>query len=74
MRNGKVYPIIRGTVYIRMVPRRDRQFLYHFYGCHPDDDHDSIQEQLEAGEVPHGITVLEYDKSGIDPYKFLDLP
>ena len=73
MENGKVYPTIPGTVYIRWAnDGMGGRYIMDMSG-HPDDDHDYIQERLEAGETPSGITVLEYDEAGINPYEYLDL-
>ena len=73
MENGKVYPAIPCTVYIRWAnDGMGGRYITDMSGYSGDDD-EYIKERLEAGEVPDGITVLEFDKAGIDPYEFLDL-
>ena len=67
--NGKVYPIIKGTVYVEW----DGNFPRGITG-HPDDDIDAIDEALEEGKaLPEGITVLDRNEAGINPYTFLEL-
>ncbi|MDE0485202.1 MAG: hypothetical protein OXI67_21715 [Candidatus Poribacteria bacterium] len=69
--NGKVYPIILGTVYIEWA--ENGKFIRGMMG-HPDDDKDAIASALEAGQPPpEGITVLNRNEAGIDPYSFLEL-
>lgn len=69
--NGKVYPTILGTVYVRW--NEDRTFPRGMKG-HPDDDFDAIRAALMAGEPPPvGITVLDFYDDGIEPYSFLEL-
>ena len=65
---GLLYPIIRGIVYIRRSP--SGKYITGKMG-HPRDNV-SI-EQIESGAIPAGITVLDADEMGIDPYKFLNL-
>ena len=67
--NGKVYPTILGTVYVVWDGDRIRRI-----SGHPDDDFDAIEAALEAGQPPpEGITVLNRNEAGIDPYSFLEL-
>ena len=69
--NGKVYPTILGTVYVKWSENGD--FIRRITG-HPDDDFDAISEALESGQPPpEGITVLNRNEAGIDPYTFLEL-
>ena len=65
---GLLYPIIRGIVYIQWSP--SGKYITGKMG-HPRDNV-SI-EQIESGAIPAGITVLDADEMGIDPYKFLNL-
>ena len=68
-RNGKVYPNILGTVYVEW----DGDRISGITG-HPYDDFDAIEEALESGQPPpEGITVLNRNEAGIDPYSFLEL-
>ncbi len=66
--NRRVYPVIRGTVYVKW-----RGDFIHAYIGHPDNDDEQIISILEDGGIPAGITVLDYDTAGIDPYQFLNL-
>lgn len=67
--NGRVYPITRGTVYVKWKGDAISDYI-----GHPDDDDEQIISILEDKGTPTGITVLDYDTAGIDPYEFLDLP
>ena len=68
--NGVMHPIIRGTVYIEWS--RDGKEVLGITG-HPDDMSDAVVDQIESGNIPTWLTVLDYDTTGIDPYEFLDL-
>lgn len=68
MENGRVYPIIRGTVYVKWKGDSISEYI-----GHPDDDDGQIISILEDKGTPTGITVLDYDAAGIDPYQFLNL-
>ena len=69
-KSGLMYPIIRGTVYIRWS--RSGKEVIGFTG-HPSDMSDAVVNQIEAGIIPAGLTVLDYETAGIDPYEFLNL-
>lgn len=66
--NGRVYPVTRGTVYVKWKG----DYISDYIG-HPDDDDEQIISILEDKGMPTGITVLDYDTAGIDPYQFLNL-
>ncbi len=66
--NGRVYPVTRGTVYVKWKA----DYISDYIG-HPDDDDEQIISTLEDKGTPKGITVLDYDTAGIDPYLFLNL-
>ncbi|MXV82910.1 hypothetical protein F4Z98_05995 [Candidatus Poribacteria bacterium] len=66
--DGRVYPIRRGTVYVKWKG----DFISDYLG-HPDDNDEQIISILENKGIPTGITVLDYDTAGIDPYQFLNL-
>lgn len=66
--DGRVYPIRRGTVYVKWKG----DFISDYLG-HPDDNDEQIISILENKATPVGIRVLEYDTAGIDPYQFLNL-
>ena len=68
--NGLMYPIIRGTVYIRW--NRAGTEIIGVTG-HPSDMSVAVVDQIEAGIIPSGLTVLDYETSGIDPYELLGL-
>lgn len=69
--NGKVYPTVLGTVYVRWDANRGR---VRGMSGHPDDDFDAITDALNAGHPPpDGITVLDFYDNGIEPYSFLEL-
>ena len=68
--NGVMYPVIRGRVYIKWS--RSGKEVLEVTG-HPTDMSDAIVNQIESGIIPAGLTVLNYDTAGIDPYEFLNL-
>ena len=68
----RIYPIIRSTIYITWKEDEQGRYIGEMTG-HPDDDHYQIEQALLAGDTPDGITVLEHDEAGIDPYEFLNL-
>ena len=68
--NGVMYPVIRGRVYIKWS--RSGKEVLEVTG-HPADMSDAIVNQIESGIIPAGLTVLNYDTAGIDPYEFLNL-
>ena len=65
--NGRVYPVKRGTVYVKWKG----DYISDYIG-HPDDDDEQIISILEDAGTPAGITVLDYDTAGINPYQFLN--
>ncbi len=68
---GLLYPIRRGIVYIK---RSDNGKDIIDITGHPKDMSDDVVDQMyESGTIPAGLTVFDYDKAGIDPYKFLNL-
>lgn len=69
--NGLLYPIMRGTVYIKWSD--NGKDIIGITG-HPKDLSDDVVDQInESGMIPTGFTVIDYDNAGIDPYKFLNL-
>ena len=69
--NGLLYPIIRGTVYIKWSD--NGKDIIRIIG-HPKDLSDDVVDQMyESGTIPTDFTVIDYDNAGIDPYKFLNL-
>ncbi len=67
---GRMYPVIRGRVYVRWS--RSGKEILEVTG-HPADMSDAVVNQIESGIIPAGLTVLDYDTAGIDPYAFLNL-
>lgn len=68
--NGMMYPVIRGRVYVRWSPSGKE--ILEVTG-HPADMSDAVVNQIESDIIPAGLTVLDYDTAGIDPYEFLNL-
>ena len=68
---GLVYPTIPGAVFVKKYNRDGADYLE--IRGDPDLDLEAIKKELMAGNVPDGIQVLDMDKAGIDPYKFLNL-
>lgn len=85
MDNGKVYPIIKGIIYVRWkeIDYGDGpvRYLGRFLGD-PDDTKyvrsiakkkDTARESFTEADVP-GLLLVPFEDAGIDPYTFLDLP
>lgn len=68
--NGRMYPTIRGRVYVKWDSTGTE--IVEVTG-HPADMSDHNVRQIEAGEIPAGLAVFDYETEGIDPYNFLDL-
>ncbi|MDE0086316.1 MAG: hypothetical protein OXU23_11420 [Candidatus Poribacteria bacterium] len=69
--NGLLYPIMRGTVYIQWSDNGED--IIGITG-HPEDMSDAVVDQIyESGTFPAWLTVINREKAGIDPYKFLNL-
>lgn len=74
--NGTVYPAFPNTVYVEWdyieeedgTPTRYASTLRGYPGM-PDSVFDDVVE----GIIPPGITVLDHNSDGIDPYTFLNL-
>ena len=82
MKNGLVYPIIKGIRYVEWGETSyGRRYLRRSTG-HPDDGDymEPIEEKrrkwresVTAADFP-SIQLIPYSEGGIDPYTFLDLP
>ena len=85
MDNGKVYPIIKGIIYVRWKEidygNGPVRYLGRFLGD-PDDTKyvrsikrkkDKARENFTEADVP-GLLLVSFEDAGIDPYTFLDLP
>ncbi len=81
--DGKVYPTIKGIVYVNW----DRDFfgLRRYISGHMCTGEDgarlrairgknSNRRKIRASDVPLDIKLIDMDKAGIDPYEFLGLP
>ena len=82
MVDGRIYPNIPGTVYIKWENRvrtdgTEERFASRMYG----DPHmgkilrDIINSkgELHESDIPKEINVIDSDDGGIDPYQFLDI-
>ena len=82
MKNGLVYPIIKGIRYVEWGETSyGRRYLRRSTG-HPDDgdylrtireEKRKRRESFTQADVP-GIQLIPYSEGSIDPYAFLDLP
>ncbi len=87
MKYGKVYPIIKGTRYVRWetenTPTGEYQYIAGSTG-HPDDGtrlnaireakfHRGEDDSLTEADIPPDIKLITYEDGGVDPYKFLGL-
>ena len=68
---GLVYPTIPGAVFVKKYSRDGIDHLE--IRGDPTLDLDAIRKSLMDGNVPDGVTVLDLDDAGIDPYTFLNL-
>ena len=68
-KTGKIYPLYPNTVYVRYkeIVAPDGT-VHRFIGSNS-----GTVTLGPSGEVPPGVTVLDLDKEGVDPYHFLDL-
>ena len=88
-RGGLIYPVIRGVVYVtRSGDRITGVVLSHpgddlgvfdtFWDAETPEEVDAaIQREMEGftiDDLPAGLTAVDYNTAGIDPYQFLDLP
>ena len=82
MKNGMVYPIIKGICYVKWGETSyGRRYIRRSTG-HPDDgdymraikkEKNARDESITAADFP-GIKLVPFEEGGIDPYTFLDLP
>ena len=68
-KTGKIYPLYPNTVYVRYkeIVAPDGT-VHRFIGSNR-----GTVTLGPSGEVPPGVTVLDLDKEGVDPYHFLNL-
>ena len=72
--NGRVYLNYPNTVYAKRATQTDPDGnLFHYYRDVIGGDVLPTPEQMYRGEVPPGITVLDLESEGLDPYEVLGL-
>lgn len=81
MENGRVYPVIKGTAYVRwksyLGPEGEVRYISDII-AHPDDglrlETISAEKGFTEMDVPSDIKLVSFEEGAIDPYQFLDLP
>ena len=81
MKDGLVYPIIKGTLYVKWGKFSPDGYRYIKNSTgHPDDGlrlrtiRWEKRGNLTEADIPPDITLISYEEAGIDPYEFLGLP
>ncbi len=77
MSNGRVYLHYPNTLYIKWGERidpLDGTVYRQIRRAKGAGDVELTPEQMERGEIPQGIKVIDFDSGGLDPYEVLDLP
>ena len=77
MSKGRVYLHYPNTLYIKWGERIDAldgTVYRHISRAKGAGDVELTPEQMERGEIPQGIKVIDFDSGGLDPYEVLDLP
>ncbi len=73
--NGIFYPIYPDVAYVAWNQYEAPDGTIHQYVSEvlttSDNDSDKIMDQLNNGEIPEGIRIVDYKSAGIDPYEFL---
>ena len=73
--NGTFYPIYPDVAYVEWEQYKESDgTIYRYVGSvltSSENDSDAIMEQLNKGETPAGIRIVDYQSAGIDPYEFL---
>ena len=73
--NGIFYPIYPDVAYVAWDQYEAPDGTIHQYVSEvlttSDNDSDKIMDQLNNGEIPEGIRIVDYKSAGIDPYEFL---
>lgn len=81
MRYGLVYPIIKGTLYVKWhetLSPEGYRYIKNSTG-HPDDGlrlrtiRWKKRGNLTEADIPPEITLISYEEGGIDAYEFLCL-
>ncbi len=82
MINGRVYPNVPGTVYVKWENRVRPDGTVERYASRISGDPNTgkvirkiinSKGEIHEGDIPADIHVIESDEGGIDPYQFLDL-
>ena len=83
MENGRIYPAIKGTVYVKWkeYDRPDGTVRYISEIVSTGEDGARLHairlekgRSLTAEDIPTDIKLVSFEGGGIDPYQFLDLP
>ena len=73
--NGTFYPIYPDVAYVEWDQNEEPDgTIYRYVGSvltSGENDSDAIMDQLNKGETPAGIRIVNYQSAGIDPYEFL---
>ena len=73
--NGTFYPLYPDVAYVEWDEYKEPDGTIHRYVSHvlttSPNDSDKIMDQLNNGETPEGIRIVDYQSAGIDPYEFL---
>ncbi len=73
--NGIFYPLYPDVAYVTWDHSEKLDGTISWYVGHllttSNNDSDAIIDQLENGETPEGIRIVDYKSAGIDPYEFL---
>ena len=73
--NGTFYPLYPDVAYVEWDQNEEPDgTIYRYVGrvlTTSGNDIDAIMEQLNNGEIPEGIRIVDYKSGGIDPYELL---
>lgn len=74
---GKVYPLYKDVAYVTWdESKRPDGTIYRYVSSVltvPDVDSDKISAQLENGEIPEEIKIVDYASAGINPFEYLGI-
>jgi hypothetical protein len=73
--NGTFYPLYPDVAYVEWEQHQEPDGTIHRYASNvlttAGNDSSAIMDQLNNGETPPGIGIVDYQSAGIDPYQFL---
>ena len=73
--NGTFFPLYPDVAYVGWNENEEPDGTIYRYVSRvlttSDNDSDAIMEQLNKGETPAGVRIVDYQSAGIDPYEFL---